>query len=142
MNRLLSIYKKNEEIINYLIVGGLTTLISIVVKWGLLFTILDAKNSFQLQLAIIISWIVAVTFAFFANKYFVFKSKTKKIIKEIFDFLVSRIATLLLEMFLMWLFINLLKFDSKTWVMIWTLIVQFVVIVCNYILSKLFVFKK
>ena len=102
MKKILELYKKYEEIINYLIVGVLTTLVSIVVKWGLLFTILDAKNAFQLQLAIIISWILAVIFAYVTNRIYVFKSKSKKIFSEIVSFFGSRIFTLLLEMFVMW----------------------------------------
>ena len=49
MQKIISLYKKYEEIVNYLIVGVLTTVVSLVVKWGLLFTILNAKNAFQLQ---------------------------------------------------------------------------------------------
>ncbi len=142
MERIKKIYKKYEEIINYLIVGGLTTIVSIGVKWGLLFTVLDPKNPFQLQVAVIISWIAAVTFAYFANRIFVFKSKSKKIIKEIISFFAARVLTLLMEMLIMWFFVTLLKLNSNTWVLIWTIIVQVLVTIFNYIFSKLFVFKK
>lgn len=142
MNKIISLYKKYEEIINYLIVGGLTTLVSLVVKWGLLFTVLDAKNAFQLQLAVIISWIAAVIFAYVTNRIFVFKSKSKKILKEIISFFGARLLTLGLEMAIMWFFVTLLKLDSDTWVLIWTIVAQVLVIIFNYILSKLFVFRK
>jgi putative flippase GtrA len=135
------VYHKNEELWNYLIVGGLTTFISIIIKWGLLFTILDSDNAFQLQIAVIISWIVAFLFAYICNRIFVFKSKNKKL-KEFIKFFISRITTLLMEMFLMWFFITLLKLNSNVWVIIWTLVVQVLVIVFNYIFSKIFVFKE
>ena len=142
MKKIINLYKKYEEIINYLIVGGLTTVVSLVVKWGLLFTILDAKNAIQLQLAIIISWIAAVIFAYVTNRIFVFKSKSKKILKEIISFFGARLLTLGLEMVIMWFFVTLLKLDSNIWVLIWTLFAQVLVIIFNYILSKLFVFRK
>ena len=80
MQKIKEIYFKYKEVINYLIFGILTTVVSLVIKWGLLFTVLNAKNAFQLQIAVIISWIGAVTFAYITNRIFVFKSKSKKII--------------------------------------------------------------
>lgn len=142
MKKILEIYKKHEEIINYLIVGVLTTIVSLVVKWGLLFTILDAKNAIELQTSIIISWFAAVTFAYITNRIFVFKSKSKNIIKEIISFFSSRVLTLLLDMGIMWFFVTFLKLNSRVWVIIWTMIVQVLVTVLNYIFSKLLVFKK
>ena len=61
---MINIYKKHLEIINYLIVGLLTTIVSLIVKWSLLFTILDPKNVIQLQATVIMPWILAVTFVF------------------------------------------------------------------------------
>lgn len=142
MKKIFSLYKKYEEIINYLIVGVLTTLVSLGIKWLLLFTVLNPKNPFQLQTAIIISWICAVLFAYVTNRIFVFKSKSKKILKEIASFFAARILTLLMEMFIMWFFVTLLKLNSNKWVFIWTLVVQVLVTIFNYIFSKLFVFKK
>lgn len=142
MKKIISLYKKYEEIINYIVVGGLTTLVSLVVKWGLLFTILDAKNAFQLQIAVVVSWIVAVIFAYVTNRIFVFKSKSKNILKEIVSFFGARLLTLGLEMLIMWFFVTLLKLDSDIWVLIWTMVAQVLIIIFNYILSKLFVFKK
>ncbi len=141
-SKIIDLYKKYEEIVNYLIVGGLTTLVSLLVKWGLLYTVLDPKNAVQLQAAIIISWIAAVTFAYVTNRKFVFKSKSSKILLEMFEFFCSRLLTLLLEMVLMWLFVTFLKMDSDFFVMFWTVVVQALVIIFNYILSKLIVFKK
>lgn len=140
--RLINIYKTNEEIINYVIVGGCTTLVSIGSKWLLLFTILDRTNAFQLQLSVIISWICAVSFAYIANRIFVFKSKSKKVFKEVVSFFSARIVTLLLEMLIMWFFVTLLKLDTKEWVMFFTIISQFIILILNYIFSKVLVFKK
>lgn len=142
MQNIWKLYHKYEEIINYLIVGGLTTVVSLGVKYGLLFTILKADNAFELQLAIIISWICAVTFAYVTNRIFVFKSKNKKIFREVVSFFGARVATLLMEMFVMWFFITLLKLNTNLYVLIFTFITQVLVMVGNYILSKLFVFRK
>ncbi len=142
MKKIINLYKKYEKIINYLIVGVLTTVVSLVVKWGLLFTILDAKNAFQLQVAVIISWILAVIFAYVTNRVFVFKSKSKNILKESASFFGARLLTLVLEMLIMWFFITLLRLNSDIWVLIWTVLVQALVIIFNYILSNLFVFRK
>ena len=142
MNKIIRLYKKYEEIINYLVVGVLTTVVSLVVKWGLLFTILDATNAFQLQVAVVTSWIIAVIFAYITNRIFVFKSKSKNILKEIISFFGARILTLGMEMFIMWFFVTLLELNSDLLVLIWTVLAQVLVIIFNYIFSKLFVFKK
>lgn len=135
-------YYKQQEIWNYIIVGGLTTLIGLGSKWALLFTILDASNAFELQVAVVISWICAVIFAYITNRIFVFKSKNKNILKEITSFFGSRIVTLVLEMAIMFLFVTLLGLDSDIWVFIWTIVSQILIMIGNYLLSKLFVFKK
>lgn len=142
MKKILDLYKHHEEIINYLIVGVLTTIVSLAVKWGLLFTILDASNAFELQTSVIISWIIAVSFAYITNRIFVFKSKSQNILKEITSFFGSRVITLLLDMGIMWFFVTLLKLNTDTWVFIWTMVVQVLVTILNYIFSKLLVFKK
>lgn len=142
MKKIISIYKKYEEIINYIIVGGLTTLVSLASKWILLFTVLDAASALELQIAVIISWICAVSFAYITNRIFVFKSNNKNILKEITSFFGARTLTLLLEMVIMWFFVTLLRMNSDTWVLIWTILSQFIILVLNYIFSKIFVFKK
>ena len=142
IERIKELYTKYKEIINYLIFGALTTLVNLITKYILLFTILDPTNGFQLQIAIIISWIVAVIFAYFTNRKFVFESKNQNKLKEFISFVVARIATLLLEMFIMWFFITLLKLNSDLYVVIFTLVAQVAVVIGNYIFSKLFVFKK
>ncbi len=137
-DKCLKLYKKYEEIINYLIVGGLTTIVSLGSYYLCIYTFLDPDVWYQLQAANIISWICAVTFAYFANRIFVFKSKNQKKFKEAVSFYSSRVATLLMDMGIMFLFVTLLHLNDK----IMKLVVQVVVTVANYILSKLFVFKK
>ena len=142
IKKIKELYIKYKEIINYLIFGILTTLVNLITKYILLFTILNPTNGFQLHIAIIISWIAGVLFAYFTNRKFVFESKNENKLKEFISFVVARIATLLLEMFIMWFFVTLLKLDSDLYVVIFTLVAQVAVIIGNYIFSKLFVFKK
>ena len=142
MKSLKELYKKYEEIINYLIVGGLTTVVSVVVKFGLLFTILDRNKALELQIAVVISWICAVAFAYVTNRIFVFHSKNKNYVKEIISFVGGRVLTLFLDMFIMWFFINLLNLNTDLWVIIVTLISQVAVTIANYVVSKIFVFKR
>ena len=138
----MDLYNKYNEIVNYLIVGVLTTIVSLASKYILLFCFLDATNAFELQLAIIISWIIAVIFAYFTNRIFVFHSNCKNYFKEFFSFVSGRILTLLMEMIIMWFFVTLLSLNTDLWVFIFTIACQVLVTLGNYILSKLFVFKK
>ncbi len=142
ITKMLNLYKKYKEIINYLIFGVLATVVSLGVKYVLLFTILEATNALELQISVIISWIAAVLFAYFTNRTFVFESNNKNKLKEFVSFIIARISTLLLEMLIMWFFVTLLKLNSNLYVIIFTLISQAAVIIGNYIFSKLFVFKK
>lgn len=142
MKKIIELYKKYEEIINYLIIGVLTTVVNLAVKYALLFTVLNASDATQLQIAVVISWVVACIFAYITNRKIVFKSKSKKILKEFTAFVSARIFTLILEMLIMFIFVTLLKLDSDLWVVVWSLVAQIVVIVVNYVLSKLVIFKK
>ena len=137
MNKIKELLIKYDEVIRYLIIGVLTTVVSLATYYILTFTVLDPKVSIQLQITNVISWIVSVTFAYFTNRKYVFKLKEKKNIKEASKFYLSRLSTLLLDMLLMQIFVIRLKFNDK----IIKLIVQFVVIVLNYVLSKFLVFK-
>lgn len=131
-------YKKYEEIINYLIVGGLTTVVSLFSYYLVVLTILNPKNGLELQLANIISWILSVLFAYITNRKYVFKSKNKNIKKELITFCGSRVITLLLDMFIMFFFVTLLKGNDK----IFKIVSQVLIVIGNYIISKIFVFKK
>lgn len=138
MKKIKNLYHKYEEMLNYLIVGILTTLVSLTTYFLCVHTFLNANNNVELQIANVISWIISVLFAYITNRSFVFKSKSKKYLKEMSSFFTSRIATLLMDMGIMFLFVTIFHINDT----IAKLISQVVVIVANYILSKLFVFKK
>ena len=142
MQKIKQLFLKYKEVINYLFFGVLATIVNLAIKYLLLFTILDASNGTQLQIAVIVSWIVACLFAYFTNRVFVFKSKSKEVLKEFISFVTARLITLGMEMLIMFIFVTLLKLNSDLWVVIWSIISQAVVIIANYVFSKLFVFKK
>lgn len=135
MKKIIDSYKRYEEIINYIIVGGLTTLVSLVTYLFCVYIFLNPSNSIELQIANIISWIFAVTFAYFTNKKFVFKSNNNNVV-QIGKFYLARISTLVIDMSSMFVLVSLLSINDK----ISKLLVQFIVLVLNYIFSKLFVF--
>lgn len=132
------LFNKYKEIIMYLIFGVLTTVISLIVYYALTYTILNPNNSIYLQIANILSWIAGVLFAYFTNRKYVFESKNKNKLKEFASFVGSRVTTLILDMLIMGVGVSLLHGNDK----ILKLISQVLVIVGNYVLSKLIVFKK
>ena len=142
MKKILELYKRYEEVINYLVMGGLATVVNLGVKYALLFTILDAENATQLQISVIISWIAACLFAYFTNRIIVFKSKSKNVVKEFLSFISARILTLGMEMLIMFIFVTALKLNSDLWVVIWSIVAQIVVNDKNYFFRKCFIFKK
>lgn len=142
MQKIKELYLKYKEIINYLIFGVLTTIVSLATKYLLLFTILDASNAFQLQIAVVTSWVTACLFAYITNRIWVFESKSKEILKEMAKFFAARLATLGMEMLIMFIFVTALGLNSDMWVVVWTLVSQVLIIIGNYILSKLIVFKE
>ena len=142
MNKLWNwcwdMYHKYKEIANYLIVGGLTTVLALAVYYGSVLTFLNPQNKIELQIANILSWTAGVVFAYVTNRKFVFDSKEKNKIKEAGKFVGSRVVTLLMDMAIMGLGVSILKFNDK----IVKLFSQVVITISNYIFSKLFVFKK
>ena len=138
MEKIKELYKKYKEIINYLIFGVLTTVVSLIVYYVAVYTFLNPENAVQLQIANILSWIAGVTFAYFTNRKYVFNSKEQNRLKEAGNFVMARVVTLLMDMVIMWLGVTLLCFNDK----IMKLISQVVIIISNYVFSKLFVFKK
>lgn len=138
MEKIKELYLKYKEVISYLIFGVLTTVVSLAVYYISVFTFLNPDNSIQLQIANILSWIAGVAFAYFTNRKYVFESKNGNKLKEATKFVSSRITTLILDMFIMWLGVTILHFSDK----LIKLVSQVLVIIGNYVLSKLFVFKK
>ncbi len=137
---LQNIYYKYEEKWLYLVFGGLTTLIAVVTKL-MLFRIVPGEPFWETTAGVVFSWICAVTFAFFTNKKYVFKNETKtrqEFGRVFLSFYGARLATLAMEwvIFLVccdWLHV------SRTLI---TFLSQIFIFVANYILSKLFVFRK
>ena len=130
-------YLKYKEIIIYLIFGILTTIISLLTYYLLTYTILNPEIPLELQIANIISWITCVTFAYITNRKYVFNSQNKNIIKEIIKFYTSRLSTLFLDMLFMYIFVTKLNLNDK----IIKIIINIIIIILNYILSKILVFK-
>ena len=138
MDKIKELYLKYKEIINYLIFGVLTTVISLVTYYICVYTFLNPEEAVQLQIANVISWILGVAFAYVTNRKFVFESNEKNKLKEASKFVTSRIATLLMDMAIMFIGVTALKFNDK----IMKLVSQVVVIIANYLLSKIIVFNK
>ena len=140
MKKIKEIYSKYKEILNYLIVGLLTTLVSLGSYFIFVNALFPDKSDLSIQISNVLSWICAVTFAYFTNRIFVFKSKSqnKEKLKEIIKFYSSRIASLIMDMVLMYILYSLMHIDDT----ISKLIVQVFVTIANYILAKLLVFKK
>jgi len=135
IKKIKDLYLRYREVVNYLIFGGLTTLVNFVVyfiaKWiGIEEWISNA-----------LAWIIAVIFAYITNKLFVFESKTtekKEILKEISSFFACRAFSGILDIGLFWLLVEKLGFND----VIIKIILQIIVILLNYTFSKLWVFKK
>ena len=138
MEKIKDLYLKHKEVINYLIFGVLTTLVSLIVYYFCTLAFLNPQNAVQLQIANIISWVLSVAFAYVTNRRFVFESKNPNKLEEIIKFVSARLLTLLLDMFIMFVCVTILKFNDK----ISKLLSQVIVIISNYIFSKIFVFKK
>lgn len=135
---LKELFSKYREIISYLVVGICTTIVSLAVYYFFVLTFLDPNNAVQLQIANIISWVCAVLFAYVTNRRFVFQSKSDQIFKEFTSFVGSRVATLLMDMAIMFLSVTICHMNDK----IAKLIVQVVVTIGNYVFAKLWVFAK
>lgn len=138
MKKIKELYLKHKEIVDYLIVGVCTTIVSLASYFICTRTFLDVLNPVELQIANGIKWVSGVIFGYFANRIFVFHSKDKHMLREFLSFSAGRLATLFLDMGIM--------FVMVTWLGIWDIIALGVsmvaVTVANYVLSKLFVFRK
>ena len=136
MDFIIKIYKKYKEAIDYLFWGGVAFVLSMVL-FHLFANVMDIYE----QIANILSWIICVIFTYFTNRIFVFRSKIKgfkNVFNEFKDFVTARLLTLVMENAILFVMIDLLTINN----MISKLFGQFVVIVSNYFLSKLWIFKK
>lgn len=135
MKKIVESFFKYIDIIKYLFFGVLTTVVN-VVTYYLLYEILNYSNIFSTC----ISWVVAVLFAFLTNKLFVFNSKywNRNAINEVIKFFSCRIGTGVIELGIMYLFVDVLNFNGT----IMKIITNIIVIVLNYVASKVYIFKK
>lgn len=136
---VLCIYEKElfmREKISYIICGGLTTLVNyisyVAVTYGL---------GCYYMIGTIIAWIVSVSFAYVTNKHYVFRYRDYSIhtvIRELKMFFSARAISGVFEIGSMYVSVSFFNFDDK----IMKIIILFIVIVLNFILSKFYVFRK
>lgn len=136
--KVKALIKKYEEIIRYIIVGGMTTVVSFVVFYGSTWTFLDGNDAIQLQIANVLQWIASVIFAYGMNRKHVFKSENAQVGKEFMSFVSSRVVTLLLDMAVMFIGATWLKMNYN-FVKLFDAVL---VTVANYVLGKLMVFRR
>ncbi|MCH5352491.1 MAG: GtrA family protein [Acutalibacter sp.] len=126
---------KYKELILYVLFGGLTTL----VNWGLYTLLVDVFHVPYLW-STAISQIIAILFAYVTNRIWVFESKVRSIrgiALEMAKFFGARAASFVLDLGCMYVGVELFHIDDK-WM---KLIANIIVIIVNYVLSKLFVFS-
>ena len=136
MKNIRAFVEKYWDILSYLFFGGLTTVVNYVVY-------LPCYNMFGLSATVsnVIAWAVAVAFAYLTNKPWVFKSydwSLKTVIPELSKFVGCRIGSGALETGIIFLTVDLLCWNGN----VMKLLTSVLVVVLNYIGSKLLVFKK
>lgn len=127
---------KYKELILYVFFGGLTTL----VNWGLYWLFADFL-SLSYLLSTAVAQLAAILFAYITNRIWVFDSKVhglRGIACEIAKFFGCRAVSFVLDLLCMYVGVDLLKIDD----MLMKLLANVIVIIANYVLSKLFVFRK
>ena len=150
MTKIKELILKYKELLLYLIFGVLTTIVNIATFWA--FSKVLGEELYLINNAI--AWVVAVVFAFVTNKLVVFESKSwgsKTAGKEFVEFISARIFTFFIEEGGMWLFVDFLNFNEKTFnvfsfvitgQIVAKLAVGVIVIILNYFFSKFIIFKK
>ena len=124
--------KIDRELVLYVVFGAFTFFVNLISYFffanllGINYLVSNA-----------IAWFLSVLFAYVTNRTWVFECKSPNILKEMSLFFGGRIFSGVVDMFLMYAFIDLIAFDSS----ISKIVVQIIVIVLNYIFSKLIVFK-
>ena len=125
----------NREVISYLIFGVLTTLVNWVVYAAMV------KVHIDYRIAIAVAWAVSVLFAFIVNKIFVFQSYNMRpafVMKEITSFVACRAVSGVMEMVFMIVMVSWIHMDEY----ISKIAVSVIVVIVNYVFSKLFIFRK
>ncbi|MDO5292538.1 MAG: GtrA family protein [bacterium] len=140
INNIVKLYTKYKEIILYLVFGVSTTIVNWLIYIGVV------KVSSTVVIANAVAWMGAVTFAYITNKIFVFESKSTKlkdIVQEAISFFIARACSGVFEIFGPGVLISIgLRqeiFGIKGFVA--KIAISVLVVIMNYILSKLFVFK-
>ena len=128
---------KDKEKMKHLITYGIFGVLTTIVSFGSFYILRKTFINVDENILNTISIIIAVIFAYFVNKKFVFKSKDKNIFKEFGKFAASRAFSALFEMVAFFILNTLLNIDG----MISKVLISIIVIVLNYITSKVFVFK-
>ena len=131
-----NLIRKYKSMIAYLFFGACTTLVDVAVYY-LCYRILEFKNI----PSVILSWICAVIFAFITNKLFVFESRSfaaSVLLREAVSFFGCRLLTGLLDIAVMYVAVDLMDWNATAW----KLISNVLVIILNYVASKLIVFQK
>ena len=136
LEKIKNLVKKHWDILSYLFFGGLTTVVNYLVY-------LPCYNLFSLSAAAsnAIAWVAAVAFAYVTNKPFVFRShdwSAKTVIPELTKFVTCRIGSGLLETAILFVCVDLLSWNGN----VWKLITSVLVVILNYVASKLLVFRK
>ena len=142
------LYKKYEEVILYVVFGGLTTLVNFVSFW-VFNKILGEK--FYL-VSNVIAWFISVVFAYVTNKLWVFESKSwafKILLKEVPEFFAARLFSLGVEEGGLWLFVDIFGFDRYSFTvfnfevtgkLIAKVLLAVIVVILNYFFSKFIIF--
>lgn len=133
---MIKLFKQYYRVISYLFFGVLTTVINIGV-----FAALQLLTSWNYQVETVIAWFLAVLFAYITNKLWVFSSHTvtlKAFFTEMGSFFFFRLLSLAIEMVIMWVGVSLLKQNA----ILVKVVDNIVVIVANYVFSKVFIFRK
>lgn len=133
--KCIELFEKYREIIIYFIAGCATTAVDWIAS-GLCYYVLHIGTAPSKAIA----WVVAVIFGFVVNKIWVFESKSWKKdlwVPEAVKFVTGRIGTGIFEVFAMWVLVDIAKFPFA----VMTIAVSIIVMVSNYLISKLLVFK-
>ena len=136
MNKIRELLEKYRELISYTFWGVMTTLVNYVVYF-----ICTKGIKIDYLIANVIAWFVAVVFAFWVNKVYVFRSFGKDIktmVREFGTFVSARILSGVLETGMLSLFVETLHFNDS----VIKIVASVLVVIINYILSKLIIFKK
>lgn len=136
MKKLLNLVRKHWDILSYLFFGALTTVVNYLVY-------LPCYNLLGLSSALsnMIAWVFAVAFAYLTNKPFVFQSHDwtmKTVLPELAKFVACRIGSGVLETAILFVSVDLLRWDGN----VMKLVTSVLVIIVNYVGSKLLVFRK